>query len=64
MKTAIIHGRTVYLLPDEYGTFKVIRDVDGKIPYNKWYNAYYNASGYFTAEYIRKQEKAGKIEWR
>ena len=64
MKTAIIHGRTVYLFPDEYGTYKVIQDVDGKIPYNKWYNVYYNASGYFTAEYIRKQEKAGKIEWR
>lgn len=64
MKTAIIHGRTVYLFPDEYGTYKVIQDVDGKIPYNKWYNVYYNASGYFTTEYIRKQEKAGKIEWR
>lgn len=64
MKTAIIHGRKVYLFPDECGEYKVIQDVDGKIPYNKWYNVYYNASGCFTAEYIRKQEKAGKIEWR
>lgn len=64
MKTAIIHGRKVYLFPDEYGTYKVIQDVNGKIPYNKWYNVYYNASGCFTVDYIRKQEKLGKIEWR
>lgn len=64
MKTAIIHGRKVYLFPDEYGTYKVIQDVDGKIPYNKCFNIYYNASGYYTVEYIRKRERLGKIEWR
>lgn len=60
METKIIHNREVYINEDG----NVIFDVDGKKPYNKWYNVYYNASGYFTVEYIRKQEKAGKIEWR
>jgi hypothetical protein len=60
METKIIHNREVYINEDG----NVIFDVDGKAPYNKWYNVYYNASGYFTVEYIRKQEKAGKIEWR
>lgn len=60
METKIIHNREVYINEDG----NVLFDVDGKIPYNKWYNIYYNASGHFTVEYIRKQEKAGKIEWR
>ena len=60
METKIIHNREVYINEDG----NVIFDVDGKVPYNKWYNVYYKASGCFTVEYIRKQEKAGKIEWR
>lgn len=64
MKTALIYGRKVYLFPDEYGEYKVIQDVDGKIPYIKYYNACYNISGHYAVEYIRKLEKLGKIEWR
>lgn len=60
MDIKIIHNREVYINEDG----NVLFDVDGKIPYNKWYNVYYNASGHFTVEYIGKQEKAGKIEWR
>ena len=60
MDIKIIHNREVYINEDG----NVISDIDGKIPFNKWYNVYYNASGHFTVEYIRKQEKAGKIEWR
>lgn len=60
METRVIHNREVYINEDG----NVLFDVDGKIPYNKWYNVYYNASGHFTVEYIRQQEKAGKIEWR
>lgn len=64
MKTAIIHGRKVYLFPDECGVYKVIQDVDGKIPYNKCFKTYFNVSGYYTVEYIRKRERLRKIEWR
>ena len=64
MKIAIIHGRKVYIYPDEYGVYRVIQDVNGKIPYNKCFKAYFNISGYYTVEYIRKREKLGKIEWR
>lgn len=60
MDIKIIHNREVYINEDG----NVISDIDGKIPFNKWYNVYYNASGLFTVECIRKQEKAGKIEWR
>lgn len=60
METKIIHNREVYINEDG----KVIFDVDGKTPFNKVFSVWWNVSGWYTPEYIRKREKLGRIEWR
>ncbi len=60
METRIIHNREVYINEDD----KVIFDIDGKVPFNKVFNIWWNVSGWYTPEYIRKREKLGRIEWR
>lgn len=60
METRIIHNREVYINEDD----KVIFDIDGKAPFNKVFNVWWNVSGWHTPEYIRKREKLGRIEWR
>lgn len=58
METRIIHNREVYI------NDKVIFDIDGKVPFNKVFNIWWNVSGWYTPEYIRKREKLGRIEWK
>lgn len=53
MDIKIIYNREVYINKDG----KVIFDVDGKVPFCKVFNVWWNVSGWFTPEYIR-------IEWR
>lgn len=60
MDIKIIHNREVYINEDG----NVIFDVDGKVPFYKVYNVWWNVSGWFTPEYIRNREKLGRIEWR
>lgn len=60
METRIIHNREVYINEDG----KVIFDIDGKVPFNKVFNVWWNVSGWYTPEYIRKREKLGRIEWK
>lgn len=60
METKIIHNREVYINEDG----NVIFDIDGKVPFYKAFNAWWNVSGWYTPEYIRNREKLGKIEWR
>ena len=55
METRIIHNKEVYINEDD----KVIFDIDGKV-----FNIWWNVSGWYTPEYIRKREKLGRIEWR
>lgn len=59
METKIIHNREVYI--DKDGN--VIFDVDGKVPFYKLSNVWFNVSGWFTTEYLRNREKLGKIKW-
>lgn len=59
METRIIHNREVYINEDD----KVIFDIDGNVPFNKVFNIWWNVSGWYTPEYIRKREKLGRIEW-
>ena len=60
MDIKIIYNREVYINKDG----KVIFDVDGKVPFCKVFNEWWNVSGWFTPEYIRTHEKLGRIEWR
>lgn len=60
METRIIHNREVYINEDG----KVIFDFDRKVPFNKVHNVWWNASGWYAPEYIRKREGLGRIEWR
>lgn len=60
METRIIHNREVYINEDG----KVIFDIDGKVPFNKVFNVWWNVSGWYTPEYIRKREKLGRIKWK
>lgn len=55
METRIIHNKEVYINED---------DIDGKVPFNKVFNIWWNVSGWYTPDYIRKREKLGRIEWR
>lgn len=52
MDIRIIHNREVYI------------NEDGKVPFNKVFNVWWNALGWHTPEYIRKREKLGRIEWK
>lgn len=58
METRIIHNKEVYI--NEYD--KVIFDIDGKVPFNKVFNIWWNVSGWYTPDYIRKREKLKLIE--
>lgn len=60
METKIIHNREVYINEDG----NVIFDVDGKVPFIKIFNVWWNISGWQTPEFIREHEKLGIIEWR
>lgn len=58
MNIKIINNREVYINEDG----KVIFDIDGKVPFNKAFNVWWNASGWYTPEYIRNREKLGRME--
>ena len=44
METRIIHNREVYINEDG----KVIFDVDGKVPFNKVFNVWWDVLGWYT----------------